>query len=258
MLGPHIRYWSVQYQQEGKGHARLMAHLLAAPASAPSSTTSSAFERAAGLTRPLLACGALAGPLYLAVGLAQALTRPGFDLRRHELSQLAVGDWGWVQIANFYVVGLLVIASAVGLNRVLGAQKGSTWVPRLVALYGVGLLGAGLFTADAGLGFPPGTPADAMSITTHGLLHFAFAAAGFCGVIGASIVLGRRYVSVGQPGAAAHSIATGVLFLATFVAGGALSGAEATRGFATLLLWIGVLLAWSWLSVTCARFLVND
>jgi hypothetical membrane protein len=231
-----------------------MAQSLAAPVS----SNSSALGQTGGLTRLLLVCGILAGPIYLTVSLVQALTRPGFDLTRHELSQLAVGDWGWVQIANFYLVGVLVIASAVGLHRALGTGQGSTWVPRLVALYGIGLLGAGLFTADAGLGFPPGTPPDAMSISTHGLLHFASAALGFCGVIAAALVLGRRFLSVGQPGAAAYSISTGLLFLVTFVAGGALAGSEATRGFATLMLWIGVLLAWIWLALTCARFVARN
>jgi len=171
---------------------------MAQPLAAPVSSTSSVFGQTGGLTRLLLVCGVLAGPIYVAVGLVQAVTRPGFDLTRHELSQLAVGDWGWVQIANFYLVGLLVIASAVGLHRALGTGQGSTWVPRLVVLYGIGLLGAGLFTDDAGLGFPPGTPTDAMTISTHGILHFASAALGFCSLIAAMLVLGHRFLSVGR------------------------------------------------------------
>ena len=137
----------------------------------------------------------LAGSLYLVIGLAQALTRPGFDLTRHELSQLALGDWGWVQISNFFVAGLLVIASAVGMQRALRTGRGATWVPRLVGLYGVGLLGAAIFTADAGLGFPLGTPPDAVTISSHGILHLAFAAVRFCGLIAASIIFGRRDLS---------------------------------------------------------------
>ena len=37
-------------------------------------------------TRALLACGVVAGPLFVAVGLAQLLTREGFDPTRHPLS----------------------------------------------------------------------------------------------------------------------------------------------------------------------------
>ncbi len=55
--------------------------------------------------RTLLACGVVAGPLYLIVGLTQALTRPGFDITRHDLSLLSNGDLGWVQISNFVLSG---------------------------------------------------------------------------------------------------------------------------------------------------------
>ena len=55
----------------------------------------------------LLACGAVAGPLFIVVGLTQALTRAGFDPVKHPLSLLSVGDLGWIQITNFVVTGLL-------------------------------------------------------------------------------------------------------------------------------------------------------
>jgi len=45
-------------------------------------------------TTRLLACGILAGPLFLAVWLLQALTRDGFDPSRHPLSLLSLGSWG--------------------------------------------------------------------------------------------------------------------------------------------------------------------
>jgi Protein of unknown function (DUF998) len=56
--------------------------------------------------RKLLACGILAGPLFVAVGLLQALVRDGFDLGRHPLSLLSLGGLGWIQIANFVVTAM--------------------------------------------------------------------------------------------------------------------------------------------------------
>lgn len=44
------------------------------------------------LTKMLLVCGVVAGPLFTVVGLIQAFTRPGFDLTRHALSLLENGD----------------------------------------------------------------------------------------------------------------------------------------------------------------------
>jgi hypothetical protein len=39
----------------------------------------------------------------------QAVSRDGFDLRRHPLSQLATGDLGFVQITNFVLAGIGVL-----------------------------------------------------------------------------------------------------------------------------------------------------
>src|SRR5262245_57718215 len=92
-------------------------------------------------TRVLLGCSAAAGPLYLVAGLVQAFTRPGFDIRRHDLSLLANGDLGWIQMANLVVSGLLVVAGAVGMRRALTGGRGRTWGPLLIAVYGAGLVG---------------------------------------------------------------------------------------------------------------------
>ena len=53
------------------------------------------------LTRILLLCGAIAGPFFLLTVLIQDYTVPDFNPRLHLLSQLSLGEWGWVQIANF-------------------------------------------------------------------------------------------------------------------------------------------------------------
>ncbi|GAA5149649.1 hypothetical protein GCM10025768_13110 [Microbacterium pseudoresistens] len=53
-----------------------------------------AFDRAAAVTRSLLGWGVVVGPFYLVIGVALALTRPGFDLSRHALSLLTLGEFG--------------------------------------------------------------------------------------------------------------------------------------------------------------------
>jgi hypothetical protein len=100
-----------------------MSRRIATPgAGAPSGSSASTTRR----TRALLACGVVAGPLFLVVALLQALTRDGFDLGRHPLSLLSLGELGWIQIANFVVAGLLSVASAVGMRRVLHPGRGGT------------------------------------------------------------------------------------------------------------------------------------
>src|SRR5215472_5024527 len=99
-------------------------------------------------TNRLLRCGFAAGPMYVTVGVAQMLTRDGFDIRRHALSVLSNGEFGWIQIGNFLVSGALVTAGAVGVRRLLRGQRAGTWGPLLLAMYGAGLVGAGIFRAD--------------------------------------------------------------------------------------------------------------
>ena len=196
---------------------------------------------AARVTRSLLGYGILAGPLYVVVSLAQALTRDGFDLTRHQWSLLSNGTLGWIQITNFVVTGLMVTASAAGLRRALAPGR---WASRLVAGYGAGLVCAGIFRADPALGFPPGTPAGAGTVSWHGILHFASGAVGFGCLIAACFVVARRFAAEGRGRWAAYSRVTGVLFLAGFVGVATGGGSTATNlGFVG-----GILIGWAWLT----------
>jgi hypothetical protein len=83
-------------------------------------------------TAQLLACGIVAGPLFLAGALIQAFARDGYDLSRHPISLSSLEDLGWIQIANFVLTGSLYLACAVGLRRALQQGKGRRWSPVLV------------------------------------------------------------------------------------------------------------------------------
>jgi uncharacterized protein DUF998 len=170
-------------------------------------------------TRALLTCGVVAAPLWFAVVLAQMLTRPGFDLRRHAISVLDLGDLGWVQVTNFVLAGLLMIACAAGLRRALHPGRAGTWGPLLVGAVGLGLIGGGLFLPDPMYGFPPGTPDVPGQVSGHGALHLVAASVAFLALIVATtVVLPRRLFATGQRGLAAFAIASGALFLVAWVA----------------------------------------
>ena len=112
--------------------------------------------RGAAVTRSLLRCGVIAGPFYLAAGLMQAFLRDGFDFARHPLSVLANGPGGWIQTANFVLTGLMVLAAAVGLGRVLRPKsRAVTW---FLGGFGVAMIVAAAFPADPVDGFPPALP----------------------------------------------------------------------------------------------------
>jgi Protein of unknown function (DUF998) len=73
--------------------------------------------------RILLAAGALAGPVYVGLGLGQALLRPGFDVTRHDLSLLSNGDFGWIQISNFLLRARHVIKASFQSNPRRGSRE---------------------------------------------------------------------------------------------------------------------------------------
>src|SRR6478609_8223637 len=91
---------------------------------------------AAGMTRWLLGCGVIAGPLFVVVFLVAGATRAGYDATRHPVSLLALGAAGWVQTASFFATGALVVCLAVGLWRALHAAGGAPWGALLVGLVG--------------------------------------------------------------------------------------------------------------------------
>jgi hypothetical protein len=161
-------------------------------------TSAESCHPAARVTRSLLGYGVIAGPLYVVVALVQALLRPGFDLMRDDASLLSNGSLGWIQIANFVVTGAMVVACAAGVHRALKSGLAAIWAPRLLALYGLGLVAAGLFVADPMNGFPPGTPAGRpVSMSLHGTLHIAAAGIAFLCLIAACFVLARRFATLG-------------------------------------------------------------
>jgi hypothetical protein len=163
----------------------------------------------------LLACGVIAGPLFLAVWLVQVFTRDGFDPGRHPLSLLSLGDLGWIQIGNFVVTGALYLGCAVGLRRTLYPGRGATWAPILIGANGIGLILAGIFVTDAGAGFPPGAPAGAPAqISWHGILHEVGFAVATLSWIAACFVLLRRFAAAGQRGWVVACVAAPVAMVA--------------------------------------------
>jgi len=199
----------------------------------------------------LLVCGLAAGPVYLTVGLAQVLTRDGFDVRRHALSLLSNGELGWIQIANFLVTGLLVLAGAAGVRRALHPGRGGTWGPLLLAVYGVGLIGAGVFVADPGRGFPPGTPEVVRGMSRSGLLHFVFGGIGFYALIAACFVFARRFAGQRRPAWTAYSVFTGVAFFIAFAA----IASGSTSAVTMLAFYAAVVWVWIWHTAVFASVL---
>ena len=203
-------------------------------------TTITTRSRTDTATQAMLAAGVIAGPLFVATVAAQLFTRAGFDLRRHPVSLLSVGEHGWIQVTNFILAGVLSILFSVGVARVLAAGPGSRWGPRFCALFGVGLVIGGIFKADPALGFPAGAPEGYPEhITTHGMIHAFAPPLAFLSLIAACLVIARRFAADGLRRAALLTrIVAAVCFVLSVPVG---------PGF-SIRLFVAVALAFAWVA----------
>lgn len=199
-------------------------------------------------TGALLASGAASGPFFYVVAAGQILTRPGFDIRRHAISTLSLGDLGWVQIANFAITGALAIACAVGMRRILRGGSGATWTPILIGAYGVALVMGAIFHPDPGLGFPPGAPASMpSSMSWHATIHMAAFACAFASVVAACFVLRRRFAAVGMKRWARYCLATGLVTPVLVVMGSSIPS------YVGVIFALAGVVAFGWVSAVAAR-----
>lgn len=196
-------------------------------------------------TRTLLLVGALAGPLFYLSAIVQVLTRPGFDLRVHPLSQLSTGEFGWIQILTFIVVGLGLICLSIGHRRVVTRGLGRAAIPVLIAIGGLGFIAAGVFPQDPANGFPVGAPdGPATEPTWHALVHMVAAIVAFTALAVAAIVALVRAIRERRVAAAA---ANGIVALALL--------APVIPDIASMQVAITGLFAFGWCTVTAVSLL---
>jgi hypothetical protein len=185
-------------------------------------------------------CGVILGPLFFAVVALQMLTRTGFDIRRHPLSLLSLGEGGWVQTANFLVTGLLALGCALGMRSLL------------IGTFGVGLLLAGLFPADPALGFPPGTPEGAAQVLSRtGKLHGVGFLLAFTSLTAACFVFAWHFHRAGYPGWMLYCAVTGAVIPPLVCAGMTFPSAT------SLLFALVAIIGFGWVSAVAARLLAE-
>ncbi|GAA4287818.1 DUF998 domain-containing protein [Georgenia daeguensis] len=199
------------------------------------------------MTRTMLSCGVVAGALFVATTAVQAVTREGFDLRRHGISLLSHGDLGWVQTTNFVVSGLLVAGFAVGVSRMPHPGGRGALAAPLLGVAGLGLVLAGSFRVRSYGGFPAGAaPAGPSTAARDGLLHDVGTVLAINAGLLACLALARRFARSGERGWARYSVVTAV-------AGAALAWWP-FGGTAVRLALVTVVLM-SWVSLVAARLL---
>jgi len=207
--------------------------------------------------KKLLYAGIVGPLLFIVVFLLEGLTRPGYSAWRHYVSQLATGDGGWMQVANFLVCGTLVLTFAVALRQSLKGRRGSVGGPVLIGLFGTALLVAGIFVTDPALGYPVGA---SMVHTVHGMIHGLAGLAAFTLLPAAAFVMAWHFSS--EPGSrrwTLYSVGVGTLLIVMFIASTTVSTLDergvwpnAPTGFLQRIAIIG---GWTWIAMLALHLL---
>lgn len=189
--------------------------------------------------RRLLSAGGFAGIIFCGVATYGIMTRPGFDLRRHAVSNLSLGEGGWTMAAAFVASGLLTLLCATGLSHVLKEGRGRRALPILIGLYGLGLIAAGIFPAPACCGFPAGTPDDQLPVMTpSAIVHSVAFMVAFSSLIIACFVAALRLPG----GASLLSLAAGILM--PLLVGLGMANAIAPG----IAFFVAAIIGWAWLA----------
>jgi hypothetical protein len=200
-------------------------------------------------TKALLICGAMAGPFFTIAWFLEGLARANYDPMRHPISALSIGEFGWMQVTNFFITGILTLALALGLRREQQLGAKSIWVSILIGVVAIGFLGTGFFVTDPMNGYPPGTPVLLVPPTPTGLLHLIFSAF----VLGLPItcfLLSPLFAAQGERSWAIYSRITAIMFIIMYAL--AIAGflqAEAFVNFAGLYQRISVVIGLTWMTL---------
>ncbi len=96
-----------------------------------------------------LLCGGITGSaLFSIVNFTFAAVSPNYDIARQSVGDLELVSYGWVQSANFVVVGLFMSAFAWGLRKELVNGPGAVLLPILQSILGLMFILLGIFTRD--------------------------------------------------------------------------------------------------------------
>lgn len=139
------------------------------------------------MTELSLLVGVAASVVFIVVFLIEGARRPGYDPTYHTVSELSLGNRGWIQIANFLLMGGGMLAFAVGIYRTLNTPIGAV----LLGIFGLGMVAAGVFLPAPLRGFPPGSPTGTQDdVSWHNRAHDVLSGpVAFLAIFGACLVL---------------------------------------------------------------------
>jgi len=108
--------------------------------------------------------GLIGSSFFVAVFVTEGWLRPDYEPLKMYVSALSLGPRGWIQIANFLILGLCLLTFAWGVANEFRTGKASRSGPVLLAIIAFLLLISGPLIMD-----PTDTPLNRVSV--HGTLH---------------------------------------------------------------------------------------
>jgi hypothetical protein len=127
-------------------------------------------SRTNGATCTMLACGVIAGPLFVATATARILTRDGFDPAPAP-HQPALRGRAWLDSNHDLCPRLACSASSLASRLPAFLPMQSLGSPVPCDLWCRLVMGS-IFTVDPALGLPAGAPEGTLEhITTHAMIH---------------------------------------------------------------------------------------
>lgn len=111
--------------------------------------------------------GMLGPLLFVKIFLVEGWLRPGYQPLKMYVSELSLGERGWIQITNFIVFGVLFLLFSRGVAAEFPTGTASRGGPILLTITAICYLLSGPFVMD-----PANTPRDQMTIpgVLHGIL----------------------------------------------------------------------------------------
>lgn len=155
--------------------------------------------------------------LFIVMFLLQGPFRGAYSPLKFAVSSLSIGEYGWIQRANFMISGMLIFFGAFGFKAATPLLQQRVWIIRLMALSGVGLMGAGIFSSDAVYGYPLNEPLALAQFTWRGHLHDLFSMLFFIGLPVTLFKMHHRFRSAKSVFWAKYTLVSAIAMLAFFV-----------------------------------------
>lgn len=203
-------------------------------------------------------CGAVSGPLFVLTFLIEGVMREHYSQMHTPVSMLALGSLGWVQVTNFLITGVLVLAFATGLWRRYQATRAVSLSAMLLMILALTIIGAGVFPADGISAQPHAAISQTWRHSLHGILHHYFAATAFFVLPASSFVMACQFCKWRQKGWAVYSVISGIGSLVFFyLLAQAIERTHGIGGYAGLYERMSIVIGLGWLSVLAVKVLTS-